>query len=93
MQYRTAIFQKIRRYRLAVSLLASITAAGPLSSTAWAQTDLGALDGRAIADGAEPGNTNQPLPAETLVENGWNFDDPDSIPGFGALPSSDPAID
>lgn len=81
----TSTLTTLRRSGFAVTLLASAAAVGTLSSPALAQSDLGYLDGCAISGGTDPGDANQTFLSEPLVENGWNFENPDSIPGFGSM--------
>lgn len=69
----------------AVILLAGAAAVGTPGSSALAQSDPGYLDGRAISDGTDPGDANQTFLSEPLVENGWDFENPNNIPGFGPM--------
>jgi hypothetical protein len=71
---------QIRRFGHAFWLVAAITACGALNVAASEQSEAGSLDGRAVSDSAEIGDPN-----ETLVENGWDFEKPDTIPGFGSM--------
>jgi hypothetical protein len=87
----TASFARTRSYSLAVSLLAIAAIGTPGLAATAARPDFGYLDGRGTSDGTDADSIDDAWSAEALVENGWNFENPDSIPGFGSLAPSDAA--
>jgi hypothetical protein len=79
----TPIFAIIR-YALAALLLTTIVTTSGHSS----DTNLDALDGLGFSDGTEAIKKSETLAAESLVENGWDFENPNTIPGFGPMTTS-----
>lgn len=80
------------RYGLAALLLAATATTGALSAPASSLPELNGLDGLGFSDGTEAVKKSETLAAEPLVENAWDFEKPDSIPGFSAIVTPDEPV-
>jgi hypothetical protein len=84
-------FAKIR-YSLAVLLLAATTTTGAVSAPDSSLPELNGLDGLGFSDGTEAVKKSETLAVEPLAENAWDFEKPDSIPGFSAIVTPDQPV-
>jgi hypothetical protein len=87
----TTPFAKIR-YGLAALLLATTVTTGASSAPASNLPELDGLDGLGFSDGTEAVKKSETLAAEPLAENAWDFEKPDSIPGFSSIVTQNPPV-
>jgi hypothetical protein len=80
------------RYSLAVLLLTATATTGALSAPASSLPELDGVDGLGFSDGTEAIKKSETLAAEPLAENAWDFEKPDSIPGFSAIVTPDQPV-
>jgi hypothetical protein len=84
-------FAKIR-CGLAALLMTTIVTTGAVSGPAASLPELNGLDGLGFSDGTEAVKKSETLAAEPLAENAWDFEKPDSIPGFSAIVTQDQPV-